>query len=228
MTGFLLALQPSAMDSRNDNVKEFQTIADRFPVIERHIRTGDVLDLGCVDARKAKHTAQERMEHKPNLLFKRRVETNKQTLGIDIDAEGVEVLKGMGYSAQVGDVETMDLGRKFDCIVAGEIIEHLENPGLFLRNMRRHIKPEGKLIVSTPNPFYQGQVWKIWRYGRPMVHEDHTNWQDPTTMVQLFKRTGWELTEGYWVQPPREMFKTWKRVLRPYFAHGFMLVAKPA
>ena len=83
------------------------------------------------------------------------------------------------------------------------------------------------LIVSTPNPFYQGQVWKIWRYGKPMVHEDHTNWQDPTTLSNLLRRTGFEPTEGYWIQPPREILKTWKRLLRPYFAHGFMILARP-
>jgi SAM-dependent methyltransferase len=203
-----------------------KTVEDRFTVIEPYLRTGSILDLGCVDSRPARESAAQRIEHKPNLLFKRMVEANKDTLGIDIDKDGVEVLRGMGYQADYGDVETMDLGRKFDTIVAGELIEHLENPGLFLRNMRRHIKAGGVLIISTPNPFYQAQVWKIWRYGEPMNHEDHTNWQDPGTLVSLMRRTGWEVFEGYWVQPPRSFVKTWKRYLRPYFAHGFMVMAR--
>jgi 2-polyprenyl-3-methyl-5-hydroxy-6-metoxy-1,4-benzoquinol methylase len=213
---------------RSTTLEMFEsTIEDRFPIIERHIRTGSVLDLGCVDARNARETAQERIEHKPNFLFKRIVETNKDTLGIDIDPAGVEVLRSMGYNVQCADVETMDLGRQFDAIVAGEIIEHLDNPGLFLRNMRRHLKPSGVLIVSTPNPFYQNQVWKIWRYGRPAVHEDHANWQDPTTLNELFRRSGLEAIEGYWVQPSRSTFKTWKRLFRGYFSHGFMMLARP-
>ncbi len=204
-----------------------QTIADRFPVIESYCRTGSILDLGCVDSRPARHSAQERIEHKPNLLFRRMVEANVDTLGIDIDADGIAALNQLGYKAQVADVETMDLCRQFDTIIAGEIIEHLENPGIFLRNMRRHLRPAGTLIVSTPNPFYQGQVWKIWRYGQPAVHEDHTNWQDPTTLHALLKRTGFEVIDGYWIQPPRTLLKTWKRMLRPYFAHGFLTLARP-
>jgi 2-polyprenyl-3-methyl-5-hydroxy-6-metoxy-1,4-benzoquinol methylase len=168
------------------------------------------------------------MERKPNSLFRRIVQANKDTLGIDVDPEGVDLLNAMGYQTQCHNAETMDLGRRFDTIVAGELIEHLENPGLFLRNMQRHLNEDGVLIISTPNPFYQGQTWKIWRYGRPEGHEDHTHWQDPTTLTQLLKRTGFVVIEGCWVQPPRTILKTWKRLLRPYFSHGFMVVAKRA
>ncbi|MFI5380936.1 MAG: class I SAM-dependent methyltransferase [Tepidisphaerales bacterium] len=203
-----------------------RTIADRFDVIQQYIRSGDVLDLGCVDSRPARDSARQRLERKPNLLFRRIVEANPDTLGADIDPDGVEALKSLGFKAVVGNVETMDLARRFDAIVAGELIEHLENPGLFLRNMCRHLKPAGVIIISTPNPFYQGQAWKIWRYGRPMVHEDHTNWQDPTTLSHLMDHCGYEVFDAVWVQPARSVLKTWKRLLRPYFAHGFMLLGR--
>lgn len=205
-----------------------KTIADRFPVIEQYIGQGSVLDVGCVDSRPSRDVTTQRIERKPNMLFRRIVEANRDTLGVDIDAEGVEALKAMGYQAVCGNVEIVNLARKFNTIIAGEIIEHLENPGMFLRNMRRHLADDGVLIISTPNPFYQGQTWKIWRYGRPEVHEDHANWQDPITLAQLFKRTGFKIADGYWVQPSRSPLKTWKRLIRPYFAHGFMVVARPA
>jgi 2-polyprenyl-3-methyl-5-hydroxy-6-metoxy-1,4-benzoquinol methylase len=205
-----------------------RTVTDRFAAIEPHIRTGSVLDLGCVDSRPARDGTRDRLERKPDLLLRRIVAANPDTTGVDLDPEGVAALRAEGIRAEVGDVETMDLGRTFDCIVAGEIIEHLENPGRFLRNMQRHLAPNGVLIVSTPNPFYQGQVWKIWRYGRPMVHEDHTNWQDPLTLSHLLERTGYEVFDGCWVQPARSPLKTWKRLVRPYFAHGFMLLARRA
>jgi 2-polyprenyl-3-methyl-5-hydroxy-6-metoxy-1,4-benzoquinol methylase len=205
-----------------------RVIRDRFEIIRDFVSRGDVLDLGCVDARPQRHTAEQRIDYKVNLLHKRIAEINPSVLGIDIDPDGVRILNEQGFRVQVGDVETMDLQRHFDTIVAGEIIEHLENPGLFLRNMRRHLKPTGTLIVSTPNPFYAGSRWKIWRYGRPAVHEDHTNWQDPITLASLLGRTGYRVVDGYWVQPGANPLKTWSRHLRPYFSHGFMTLARPA
>jgi SAM-dependent methyltransferase len=39
----------------------------------------------------------------------------------------------------------------FDAVVALEIIEHLENPNLFLREVRRVLKRGGRAVLSTPN-----------------------------------------------------------------------------
>ena len=42
-------------------------------------------------------------------------------------------------------------GAMFDCVVATEIIEHIENPRHLLRQCFNALKPGGLLIVSTPN-----------------------------------------------------------------------------
>jgi SAM-dependent methyltransferase len=201
-------------------------LRDRLPVIERFVRAGSVLDVGCVDARNAREDAASRIEHKPNLLFKRICDINPNAVGLDIDPVGCQALRSMKYNVVCADAETADLGHSFDTIVAGEIIEHIENPGRFLRNMARHLNPAGTLIVSTPNPFYAGQSWKIWRFGRPAVHEDHVGWHDPITLTALLKRTGFEPFEAYWIQPETKLLKTWKRLLRSYFSHTFMLLAR--
>jgi 2-polyprenyl-3-methyl-5-hydroxy-6-metoxy-1,4-benzoquinol methylase len=39
----------------------------------------------------------------------------------------------------------------FDVVVAAEVIEHLENPRLTVRELGRRLKSGGSLIVSTPN-----------------------------------------------------------------------------
>jgi 2-polyprenyl-3-methyl-5-hydroxy-6-metoxy-1,4-benzoquinol methylase len=42
-------------------------------------------------------------------------------------------------------------GCLFDVIVAAEVIEHLENPRALAREWFRLLRPDGKLILSTPN-----------------------------------------------------------------------------
>jgi 2-polyprenyl-3-methyl-5-hydroxy-6-metoxy-1,4-benzoquinol methylase len=39
----------------------------------------------------------------------------------------------------------------FDAIVSAEVIEHLENPRAVFREFRRLLKPQGRLLLTTPN-----------------------------------------------------------------------------
>lgn len=39
----------------------------------------------------------------------------------------------------------------FDVVLASHLIEHLNNPGLFIRETKRILKPQGYLFITTPN-----------------------------------------------------------------------------
>ena len=202
-----------------------RSVSHRLDVISDLVKDKEVLDLGVVDARVARGNAEERFDRSGKILFFQLAEINPDIVGLDLDEEGVEALKKRGYNAVCGDVHVVDLNKKFDTIIAGEIIEHLDNPGQFLCNMFRHLKPGGRLVVSTPNPFYAKQRGKIWRRGLPQVHEEHTCWFDPITLNHLLNRSGFTTLESYWINPLGQFFKTWPRKFRGYFSHSFMMVA---
>ena len=205
-----------------------QSIPDRLEVIANLVKDREVLDLGVVDARTTRGSAEKRFERDGKILFFRLAEINPDIVGLDLDAEGVEVLKQRGYNAVCGDVHVVDLGRQFDTIIAGEIIEHLDNPGQFLCNMHRHLKPGGRLVVSTPNPFYAKQRGKIWRRRLPQVHEEHTCWFDPITLSALCRLSGLEPTAIYWVQKRNSWVKSLPSRARNFFSHSFILTASPS
>lgn len=203
-------------------------IKDRMKIIGPLVKDRKTMDLGVVDSRRNHATTGDRLvEKSASLLFYQICKTNPETLGVDIDEEGVKILQEQGFHTKTADVTAMDLGEQFDTIVAGEIIEHLVNPGQFLCNARKHLTPNGTLIITTPNPFYCRQTWKIWRYKTPMVHEEHTCWFDPITLKKLCSMCGLELYETYWLRSGKEQrLKTWPQLFRNYFSHSFMSLVR--
>jgi len=122
-------------------------------------------------------------------------------VGVDILQDEVCRLQKMGYSVILADVETMQLHQKFEVIVAGEIIEHLSNPGAFLDRAHDHLTTDGRLIITTPYP------WSIICIagaflGRVSVNEEHTCWFDPLTLTQLLSRHGFAVTRLELTRPP--------------------------
>ena len=205
------------------------SVTDRMDVIEPLVRTGSVLDMGIVDSRRGKRDSGSQLKTKTvTSLFRKICDKNPDTLGVDIDAEGIEILNKHGFNTRHENVITMDLGQTFDTIVAGELIEHLPNPGTFLENMSRHLKPDGTLVITTPNPFYSKQAWKIWRHSQPSVHEEHTCWFDPITLNTLCQMSGLKVDKIYWVQKKKSFLKTLPARFRGYFSHSFIVLAKPA
>lgn len=206
-----------------------RTIRDRMEIIAPLVRGRKTLDLGVVDSRRGRQETAERLERKSaSLLFRQVCEVNRDTVGVDIDEEGIDILRQQGYNARTADVMTMDLGERYDVIIAGELIEHLANPGQFLRNIARHLAPEGTLVITTPNPFYAGQAWKIWRYGKPAVHEEHVCWFDPITLWRLCCESQLDPYAVHWIRTVgRNALKTWPQLFRRYFARSFLLLARP-
>ena len=205
------------------------SVTDRMDVIRPFILTGSVLDMGIVDSRRGKRDTGSQLETKTaTSLFKQICDQNPDTLGVDIDAEGIEILNKQGFHTRHEDVVSMKLGKTFDTIVAGELIEHLPNPGTFLENMSQHLNPDGTLVITTPNPFYSKQTWKIWRHSQPSVHEEHTCWFDPITLTTLCQMSGLKVDKVYWVQKKNGLLKTLPARFRSYFSHSFILLAKRA
>lgn len=207
-----------------------RTIKDRMEIIAPLVTGRKTLDLGVVDSRRGHQETPDRLDGKAStLLFRRICEVNPDARGVDIDAEGIDILRRSGYHVQTADVMTMDLGEQFEVVVAGELIEHLPNPGQFLCNVRRHLTADGTLVLTTPNPFSSRQAWTIWRSQRPRVHEEHVGWFDPATLCQLCRRCDLAPYAVYWIRAGAgNPLKTWPQWFRKYFSESFMVLARPA
>jgi 2-polyprenyl-3-methyl-5-hydroxy-6-metoxy-1,4-benzoquinol methylase len=160
----------------------------KIAFVMKHCQDKDVLDVGCV-------------EHDPEAyrnrfwVHKAVATVAKSILGLDLHEEGVKVLRAQGFNVVAGDAERFDLGSTFDVIVAGDIIEHLGDLSGFLESCKRHLRPGGRLIVSTPNPWYWRNIIKAALHTEVNNNPEHVCWICPRTLRQLVARHGMELGE---------------------------------
>jgi len=79
----------------------------------------------------------------------------KNLFGIDISKHAINVAKTLNQKAifETQDVQDLKFPKNnFDLILAIDVLEHLPNPKKGIQEISKVLKPNGILIISTPNP----------------------------------------------------------------------------
>jgi len=137
--------------------------------------------------------------------------------GIDINLEEERGNDSGGLDCPLDFSEVIHhkLGKKkYDVIVAGDIIEHLSGFKGFFEHCRQLLDVKGKLLITTPNPFYIDQIVFSWLRGFPMLNPDHICWFDPFTLDKMLMDNGFKIDRFYWLKGDYE----WK--LPSFLIHG--------
>ena len=110
----------------------------RLEKIIELVGTGNkVLDIGCYDGTLG------------NVLIKK----GNEVYGIEISKEVAEIAKRKGLKVKIQDFAShFDFDNKFfDLVVAAEVIEHIVDTDSFIEEIKRVLKPNGFLVLTTPN-----------------------------------------------------------------------------
>jgi ubiquinone/menaquinone biosynthesis C-methylase UbiE len=169
---------------------KFQLV-QRVDFIKKMCTGKKVLHLGCTNSPYTEESIKNKMllHHDLKLVA-------KELYGFDYDAKGLEIFKRAGekniYWADLENLDELDLNETFDVIVAGEMIEHLSNPGLFLRGIKRFMNEQTSLIITTINA-YSGVRFCIYGLrGRgganEPVHPDHVAYYSYKTLNLIIER----------------------------------------
>ncbi|HLB67057.1 MAG TPA: class I SAM-dependent methyltransferase [Thermoplasmata archaeon] len=150
----------------------------------------DVLDVGCIGGDPGVDIS--RTSHSQIAARAR------SCVGIDTLESEVERWRKEGYDVVGADAEAFSFDRKFDVIVAADLIEHLGNPGRFLQRAAAHLRSDGRLCIVTPNAGSLNTAVKGILGMRVAINPEHTCWFDRTTLRQLLERYGFEVVEEYW------------------------------
>ena len=173
-------------------------LVDRLATIEKYCKGKKVLHLGCSNS---PYTAASLASG--SLLHFDLQKVASELYGFDFDDEGLKLLADQGtpnlYKADLEHLEDVELNETFDVIVAGEMIEHLDNPGLFLTGIKRFMNTETKLVITTINAF---SGMRFFWYGltrnhgrNEPVHPDHVAYYSYSTLNLLLKRHGLDVSK---------------------------------
>ena len=161
----------------------------RFDQLRAYFVNRTVLDVGCASGCS-----------RPDWFHGLIADVASRTVGIDVDAEAVAELRERGLDIRLADAESLQLGEeRFEVIHAGEVIEHLDQPGGFLRSALADLSPGGKVVLTTPNVFcISNFVYRVG--GRRRVNADHVAWYCEDTMRQALERSGLEVEELFYLR----------------------------
>ncbi|OGZ18933.1 MAG: hypothetical protein A2175_02265 [Candidatus Nealsonbacteria bacterium RBG_13_42_11] len=178
-------------------------IQSRIALFEKNLDKKRVLHFGCSDWPYTKEKVFEK-----NLLHQDLEKVASELYGVDLSEEGIRIMKEQGIrNLFTGDIYTLAedknlADKKFDVILATEILEHLVNPGMALDSVKRYIlktNPECRIIFTVPNcqNFWHSFISGLRK--KETVHYDHKFYFSYRTFRTLLEEIGFETEDFYFV-----------------------------
>ncbi|MFX0195099.1 MAG: class I SAM-dependent methyltransferase [Candidatus Hodarchaeota archaeon] len=160
---------------------------NRWDFIRPYVEDKRVLDIGPAEL-----VGTVNREKLDRWMHRRIAEVARKVVGLEKNPEQVQVLVDMGYDIREGDAEQFDLNENFDVVIAGEVIEHLSNPGKFLASSKKHLAEAGKLLLTTPNRYSILSLYHVIRSGEVPAYQKpiakHVAYFDSDALRSLLKR----------------------------------------
>lgn len=157
-----------------------------------------VLHVGCAAA-----PVTPDLLSSPDFLHRRLVQAADACCGVDTDASAARMLRDAGFT----DILTLDAAdlssvtdSTFDLIILGEVLEHVNNPGLLLAEMAKVLRPGGRVVVTVPNAFNLLRFIQLFA-GREVVHMDHVAYYSAKTLAAVCSRVGLTLETVAFTDP---------------------------
>lgn len=168
-----------------DNNKHGETPRNEIFI---NICTGkDIIHLGCLD-----HIELIEEKRKKNIwLHQILMDSAKSCIGIDINEAGIQYVKEQFnieniYYADIVKQPCKEItSKKWDYIILGEILEHIDNPVWFLQRIKElyadHID---RMIITVPNVLNY-ETYRILKENTEFINTDHRYWFTRYTILKV-------------------------------------------
>lgn len=170
-------------------------VTDRNRFLVEICKNKNVLHLGCGDAIHFKEHHKIGKHLHLSLL-----DVSNEIYGVDLNEKIISKLQNE-YNVPnlfVSNVENLNINVsiKFDVIIAGELIEHLNNPGLFIDSVKKYMSENSILIITTPNMLSLKLLLHSFKNSQ-RIHPDHTIGFTFSLLETLFQRYDFEINDWY-------------------------------
>jgi SAM-dependent methyltransferase len=140
---------------------------------DRRLTGGTLLEVGC---------GYGYLLDDARAYFDRRV-------GTEFSLDGAEIARATGAEVFVGGIEQISAERKFDTVLAVQVIEHVYQPLAFVKQLINHTQPGGHIIIATPD--IGGVLRKaMGRHWPSFKVPEHVGYFDFRTLSRLMEKAG--------------------------------------
>lgn len=201
----------------------------RIDLVAKLVEGKKVVHFGCVDHLPLVESRIKAGAWLHGILAQRCTDV----VGVDINEEGIRFMRDKGFEVYNSNVVTENppeaiVGKKWDYIVAGEVLEHIDDPVMFLKSIRaKYGSCTERIIITVPNAL----SYTNFRFGLrdiEMINTDHRFWFSPFTLIKVAMQAGIEV-EAYDLcsdEPPGMFSIKWWLKERPLFRNRIVLVGK--
>jgi len=168
-------------------------VRERLEIILEKCRGKNVLHLGCVGYNEENGVV--------GFLHRKIMAVSKTVYGVDIDQDKLNLLRKEDIPnlicADVHQINELKFESPIEVVVAGELLEHLENPGIFLNNIAEFIKKYNCILVLTVPNAYSLRGFLFGFRGIEYSDPDHKFYFSYFTLSTFLKRYNLDVGKIY-------------------------------